>query len=189
MLASTTSQVAGRRLHHRRRAGRHMVVLPHTSKAIPYHPLKDFAADRGIDHQLSRDRRRPQCAFKTIGEMVGTPRRSRQAHGRDEWRRRLPASRFRAPRTMGLHVTHIPTRARRDRHDIMAPGAGGHRRHHRHDAAHQSGRLRILATTNKIVRRYGRIRRSRPKTFRATSRAAGSAMPRRRRRRATSVLS
>src|SRR5438309_1646992 len=50
--------------------GGNMVVLPHTSKAIPYHPLKDFAPIAVSTTNYLAIVADPNVPFKTIGEMV-----------------------------------------------------------------------------------------------------------------------
>src|SRR4051812_22589638 len=50
--------------------GGNMVVLPHTSKTIPYHPLKDFAPISVTTFNYLAIVADPNAPFKTIGEMV-----------------------------------------------------------------------------------------------------------------------
>src|SRR5256885_16548199 len=47
-----------------------MVVLPHTSKNIPYDPLKDFAPISVTTFNYLAIVANPQAPFKSIGEMV-----------------------------------------------------------------------------------------------------------------------
>src|SRR5213593_10565 len=50
--------------------GGNMVVLPHTSKSIPYDPLKDFAPIAVSTTNYLAIVANPKVPFKTIGEMV-----------------------------------------------------------------------------------------------------------------------
>src|SRR5438046_10712505 len=50
--------------------GGNMVVLPHTSKNIPYDPLKDFAPISVTTFNYLAIVADPNAPFKTIGEMV-----------------------------------------------------------------------------------------------------------------------
>src|SRR5213592_2674373 len=50
--------------------GGNMVVLPHTSKSIPYDPLKDFAPIAVSTTNYLAIVSDPKAPFKTIGEMV-----------------------------------------------------------------------------------------------------------------------
>src|SRR5437016_10564754 len=50
--------------------GGNMVVLPHTSKNIPYDPLKDFAPISVTTTNYLAIVGNPNAPFKTIGEMV-----------------------------------------------------------------------------------------------------------------------
>src|SRR5260370_29052450 len=50
--------------------GGNMVVLPHTSKSIPYDPLKDFAPIAVSTTNYLAIVADPNAPFKTIGEMV-----------------------------------------------------------------------------------------------------------------------
>ncbi len=50
--------------------GGNMVVLPHTSKSIPYDPLKDFAPIAVSTTNYLAIVADPKAPFKTIGEMV-----------------------------------------------------------------------------------------------------------------------
>ena len=50
--------------------GGNMVVLPHTSKNIPYDPLKDFAPISVTTFNYLAIVANPDAPFKTIGEMV-----------------------------------------------------------------------------------------------------------------------
>src|SRR6185369_12999843 len=50
--------------------GGNMVVLPHTSKNIPYDPLKDFAPISVTTFNYLAIVANPEAPFKTIGEMV-----------------------------------------------------------------------------------------------------------------------
>src|SRR5438270_6741567 len=50
--------------------GGNMVVLPHTSKTIPYDPLKDFAPIAVSTTNYLAIVADPKAPFKTIGEMV-----------------------------------------------------------------------------------------------------------------------
>src|SRR3954462_569708 len=50
--------------------GGNMVVLPHTSKNIPYDPRKDFAPISVTTFNSRAIVANPEAPFKTIGEMV-----------------------------------------------------------------------------------------------------------------------
>src|SRR6266478_887260 len=50
--------------------GGNMVVLPHTSKSIPYDPLKDFAPIAVSTTNYLAIVANPNAPFKSIGEMV-----------------------------------------------------------------------------------------------------------------------
>ena len=50
--------------------GGNMVVLPHTSKTIPYDPFKDFAPISVTTFNYLAIVANPEAPFKTIGEMV-----------------------------------------------------------------------------------------------------------------------
>jgi tripartite-type tricarboxylate transporter receptor subunit TctC len=133
--------------------GGNMVVLPHTSKAIPYHPLKDFAPIAVSTTNYLAIVANPSVPFKTIGEMVAyakaNPGKLTVASNGEGG---FPHLAFEHLRTMGgFTYTHIPYKGSAAiATDIMGgqvqagiDGITGMTPHIK------SGRLRILATTNK----------------------------------------
>jgi len=133
--------------------GGNMVVLPHTSKAIPYHPLKDFAPIALSTTNYLAIVADPNVPFKTIGEMVAyakaNPGKLTVATNGEGG---FPHLAFEHLRTMGgFTYTHIPYKGSAAiATDIMGgqvqagiDGITGMTPHIK------SGRLRILATTNK----------------------------------------
>jgi tripartite-type tricarboxylate transporter receptor subunit TctC len=126
--------------------GGNMVVLPHTSRNIPYDPLKDFAPIAVTTTNYLGIVANPGAPFRSIGEMVAyaraNPGRLTVATNGEGG---FPHLAFEHLRTLGgFTFTHIPYKGlggNRHRHH-RRPGAGRHRRHHRHDAAHQ---VRALA--------------------------------------------
>jgi tripartite-type tricarboxylate transporter receptor subunit TctC len=133
--------------------GGNMVVLPHTSKSIPYDPLKDFAPIAVSTTNYLAIVANPNVPFKTIGEMVAyakaNPGRLTVATNGEGG---FPHLAFEHLRTMGdFTYTHIPYKGSAAiATDIMGgqvqagiDGITGMTPHIK------SGRLRILATTNK----------------------------------------
>ncbi len=170
--------------------GGNMVVLPHTSKNVPYDPLKDFAPISVTTTNYLAIVANPGAPFKTVGEMVAwakaNPGRLTVATNGEGG---FPHLAFEHFRTMsGIQYTHVPYKGSAAiATDVIGgqvqaaiDGITGMTPHIK------SGRLRILATTNK----------TRPALWPDTPVAAedvpgyesgaGSATPRRRRRRATS---
>src|SRR3954465_2997924 len=133
--------------------GGNMVVLPHTSKTIPYHPLKDFAPISVTTFNYLAIVADPNAPFKTIGEMVRWAK-SNPGHltVATNGEGGFPHLAFEHLRTMGgFTYTHIPYKGSSAiATDIMGgqvqagiDGITGMTPHIK------SGRLRILATTNK----------------------------------------
>ena len=133
--------------------GGNMVVLPHTSKSIPYDPLKDFAPIAVSTTNYLAIVANPNVPFKTIGEMVAyakaNPGKLTVATNGEGG---FPHLAFEHLRTMGgFTYTHIPYKGSAAiATDIMGgqvqagiDGITGMTPHIK------SGRLRILATTNK----------------------------------------
>ena len=133
--------------------GGNMVVLPHTSKSIPYDPLKDFAPIAVSTTNYLAIVANPNVPFKTIGEMVAyakaNPGKLTVATNGEGG---FPHLAFEQLRTMGgFTYTHIPYKGSAAiATDIMGgqvqagiDGITGMTPHIK------SGRLRILATTNK----------------------------------------
>ena len=133
--------------------GGNMVVLPHTSKNIPYDPLKDFAPISVTTFNYLAIVANPEAPFKTIGEMVryakANPGKLTVATNGEGG---FPHLAFEHLRTMGgFTYTHIPYKGSSAiATDIMGgqvqagiDGITGMTPHIK------SGRLRILATTNK----------------------------------------
>jgi len=54
--------------------GGNLTVLPHTSKNIPYDPLKDFVRSRSPRRTTSASSPIPTCPFKSVAEMIAWPR-------------------------------------------------------------------------------------------------------------------
>src|SRR5438876_1608464 len=133
--------------------GGNMVVLPHTSKTIPYDPLKDFAPIAVSTTNYLAIVADPKAPFKTIGEMVkyakANPGRLTVATNGEGG---FPHLAFEHLRTMGgFTYTHVPYKGSAAiATDIIGgqvqagiDGITGMTPHIK------SGRLRILATTNK----------------------------------------
>jgi len=133
--------------------GGNMVVLPHTSKNVPYDPLKDFAPIAVSTTNYLAIVANPGAPFKTIGEMVvyakANPGKLTVATNGEGG---FPHLAFEHLRTMGAFTyTHIPYKGSAAiATDIMGgqvqagiDGITGMTPHIK------SGRLRILATTNK----------------------------------------
>ena len=133
--------------------GGNMVVLPHTSKSIPYDPLKDFAPIAVSTTNYLAIVGNPNAPFKTIGEMVAyakaNPGKLTVATNGEGG---FPHLAFEHLRTMGgFTYTHIPYKGSAAiATDIMGgqvqagiDGITGMTPHIK------SGRLRLLATTNK----------------------------------------
>jgi tripartite-type tricarboxylate transporter receptor subunit TctC len=133
--------------------GGNMVVLPHTSKNVPYDPLKDFAPIAVSTTNYLAIVANPNVPFKTIGEMVAyakaNPGKLTVATNGEGG---FPHLAFEQLRTMGgFTYTHIPYKGSAAiATDIMGgqvqagiDGITGMTPHIK------SGRLRILATTNK----------------------------------------
>jgi len=133
--------------------GGNMVVLPHTSKSIPYDPLKDFAPIAVSTTNYLAIVADPHAPFKTIGEMVqyakAHPGRLTVATNGEGG---FPHLAFEHLRTMGgLTYTHVPYKGSAAiATDIMGgqvqagiDGITGMTPHIK------SGRLRLLATTGK----------------------------------------
>jgi len=90
--------------------GGNMVVLPHTSKSIPYDPLKDFAPIAVSTTNYLAIVADPNAPFKTIGEMVkyakANPGRLTVATNGEGG---FPHLAFEHLRTMGgFTYTHVP---------------------------------------------------------------------------------
>jgi tripartite-type tricarboxylate transporter receptor subunit TctC len=133
--------------------GGNMVVLPHTSKAIPYDPLKDFAPIALSTTNYLAIVADPNVPFKTIGEMVAyakaNPGRLTVATNGEGG---FPHLAFEQLRAMGgFTYTHVPYKGSAAiATDIMGgqvqagiDGITGMTPHIK------SGRLRLLATTGK----------------------------------------
>jgi tripartite-type tricarboxylate transporter receptor subunit TctC len=133
--------------------GGNLVVLPHTSKSIPYDPLRDFAPIAVSTTNYLAIVANPNVPFKTIGEMVAyakaNPGKLTVATNGEGG---FPHLAFEHLRTMGgFTYTHIPYKGSAAiATDIMGgqvqagiDGITGMTPHIK------SARLRILATTNK----------------------------------------
>jgi tripartite-type tricarboxylate transporter receptor subunit TctC len=133
--------------------GGNMVVLPHTSKNVPYDPLKDFAPIAVSTTNYLAIVANPGAPFKTIGEMVvyakANPGKVTVATNGEGG---FPHLAFEHLRTMGgFTYTHIPYKGSAAiATDIMGgqvqagiDGITGMTPHIK------SGRLRLLATTGK----------------------------------------
>ncbi|HEX9434834.1 MAG TPA: tripartite tricarboxylate transporter substrate binding protein [Burkholderiales bacterium] len=133
--------------------GGNMVVLPHTSKNVPYDPLKDFAPIAVSTTNYLAIVANPGAPFKTIGEMVvyakANPGKLTVATNGEGG---FPHLAFEHLRTMGgFTYTHIPYKGSAAiATDIMGgqvqagiDGITGMTPHIK------SGRLRLLATTGK----------------------------------------
>ena len=132
--------------------GGNMVVLPHTSKSIPYDPLRDFAPIAVSTTNYLAIVANPNVPFKTIGEMVAYAKANPGAltvatNGEGGF----PHLAFEQLRAMaGFQYTHVPYKGSAAiATDIMGgqvqagiDGITGMTPHIK------SGRLRILATTN-----------------------------------------
>jgi tripartite-type tricarboxylate transporter receptor subunit TctC len=130
-----------------------MVVLPHTSKNIPYDPLKDFAPISVTTFNYLAIVADPKAPFKTIGEMVryakANPGKLTVATNGEGG---FPHLAFEHLRTMGgFTYTHVPYKGSAAiatdiiGGQVMAgiDGITGMTPHIK------SERLRLLATTNK----------------------------------------
>lgn len=133
--------------------GGNMVVLPHTSKSIPYDPLKDFAPIAVSTTNYLAIVADPHAPFKTIGEMVkyakANPGKLTVATNGEGG---FPHLAFEHLRAMGeFTYTHVPYKGSSAiATDIMGgqvqagiDGITGMTPHIK------SGRLRLLATTGK----------------------------------------
>jgi tripartite-type tricarboxylate transporter receptor subunit TctC len=133
--------------------GGNMVVLPHTSKSIPYDALKDFAPIAVTTTNYLAIVANPDAPFKSIGEMVAyakaNPGKLTVATNGEGG---FPHLAFEHLRTMaGIQYTHVPYKGSAAiATDIIGgqvqagiDGITGMTPHIK------SGRLRILATTNK----------------------------------------
>src|SRR5712664_3053827 len=133
--------------------GGNMVVLPHTSKAIPYHPLKDFAPIAVSTTNYLAIVADPNVPFKTIGEMVAyakaNPGKLTVATNGEGG---FPHLAFEHLRTMGgFTYTHVPYKGSAaiatdvigGQVQVGIDGITGLAPHVR------SGRLRLLAITNR----------------------------------------
>src|SRR5678815_172407 len=133
--------------------GGNMVVLPHTSKNISYDPLKDFAPIAVTTFNYLAIVANPGAPFKTIGEMVryakANPGKLTVATNGEGG---FPHLAFEHLRTMaGFTFTHVPYKGSAAiATDIIGGqvqvGIDGITAMTPHI---KSGRLRILATTNK----------------------------------------
>jgi len=133
--------------------GGNMVVLPHTSKNVPYDALRDFAPIAVTTTNYLAIVANPDAPFKSIGEMVAyakaNPGKLTVATNGEGG---FPHLAFEHLRTMaGIQYTHVPYKGSAAiATDIIGgqvqagiDGITGMTPHIK------SGRLRILATTNK----------------------------------------
>ena len=133
--------------------GGNMVVLPHTSKTIPYDPLRDFLPIAVSTTNYLAIVANPNVPFKTIGEMVAyakaNPGKLTVATNGEGG---FPHLAFEHLRTMaGITYTHVPYKGSAaiatdiigGQVQVGIDGITGMTPHIK------SGRLRILATTNK----------------------------------------
>ncbi|TMG74523.1 MAG: tripartite tricarboxylate transporter substrate binding protein [Betaproteobacteria bacterium] len=133
--------------------GGNMVVLPHTSKNIPYDPLKDFAPISVTTFNYLAIVANPDAPFKTIGEMVryakANPGKLTVATNGEGG---FPHLAFEHLRTMaGFTYTHVPYKGSAaiatdiigGQLQVGIDGITGMTPHIK------SERLRLLATTNK----------------------------------------
>src|SRR2546429_2890756 len=133
--------------------GGNMVVLPHTSKNVPYDPLKDFAPIAVTTFNYLAIVANPQAPFKSIGEMVryakANPGKLTVATNGEGG---FPHLAFEHLRTMaGFTFTHVPYKGSAAiATDVIGgqvqaaiDGITGLTPHVR------SGRLRLLAITNR----------------------------------------
>src|SRR2546421_8192755 len=133
--------------------GGNLVGLPHTSRSIPYDPLRDFAPIAVSTTNYLAIVADPKAPFKTIGEMVkyakANPGRLTVATNGEGG---FPHLAFEHLRTMaGITYTHVPYKGSAaiatdiigGQVQVGIDGITGMTPHIK------SGRLRILATTNK----------------------------------------
>jgi tripartite-type tricarboxylate transporter receptor subunit TctC len=133
--------------------GGNMVVLPHTSKTIPYDPLRDFLPIAVSTTNYLAIVANPNVPFKTIGEMVryakANPGKLTVATNGEGG---FPHLAFEHLRTMGaFSYTHVPYKGSAaiatdvigGQVQVGIDGITGMTPHIK------SGKLRILATTNK----------------------------------------
>ena len=133
--------------------GGNMVVLPHTSKNIPYNALKDFAPIAVTTTNYLAIVANPETPFKSIGEMIAyakaNPGKLTVATNGEGG---FPHLAFEHLRTMaGIQYTHVPYKGSAAiATDILGgqvqagiDGITGMTPHIK------SGRLRLLAVTNK----------------------------------------
>jgi tripartite-type tricarboxylate transporter receptor subunit TctC len=133
--------------------GGNMVVLPHTSRNVPYDPLKDFAPIAVSTTNYLAIVANPDTPFRTVGEMVkyaqANPGRLTVATNGEGGFPHLAFEQLRA--MAGITYTHVPYKGSAAiATDVMGgqvqaaiDGITGMTPHIK------SGRLRILATTNK----------------------------------------
>ena len=133
--------------------GGNMVVLPHTSKSIPYDPLKDFLPIAVSTTNYLAIVANPNAPFRTIGEMVAyakaNPGKLTVATNGEGGFPHLAFEHLRT--TAGFSYTHVPYKGSAaiatdiigGQVQVGIDGITGMTPHIK------SGRLRILATTNK----------------------------------------